>query len=47
LQNLFDKAIRDEEKAAKNEYYENYKKDNCNKRRKRNLYEIMFNYHSR
>jgi hypothetical protein len=33
LQNLFDKAIQDEERLAKNEYYENYKKDNGKIRR--------------
>jgi hypothetical protein len=29
LQNLFDKALQDEEKSAKDEYYENYNKNNC------------------
>jgi peroxidase len=28
LQNLFDKALQDEEKSAKDEYYENYNKNN-------------------
>jgi hypothetical protein len=31
LQNAFDKALDDEEQSAKNEHYQNYKKDNCNK----------------